>query len=42
MAKVEFHAGELFPQVGFIVTSRELQTRSVVRVGNMRGTAAEQ
>ena len=34
--------GGLFPQLGFIVTSRELQTRAVVRVGNMRCTTAEQ
>ena len=32
----------VFPQVDFMVTSRELQTRAVVRVCNMRGTAPEQ
>jgi len=40
--KVEFHVGGLFPQVDFMVASRELQTRAVVRVGNMRGNTLEQ
>ena len=31
VAKVEFHAGELFPRVGFIVTSLETPSRTVVR-----------
>ena len=38
MAKVEFHAGELFPRVGFIVTSLETDGRAVVRFYNKRGT----
>ena len=30
VAKVEFHAGELFPRVGFIVTNLETDSRVVV------------
>ena len=38
VAKVEFHAGELFPRVGFIVTNPQLRNRAVVRFYNKRGT----
>jgi len=38
-AKVEFHLGELFPRVGFIVTNLETDSRAVVRFYNQRGTA---
>jgi DDE family transposase len=31
VAKVEFHFGELFPRVGFIVTNLSLASRAVVR-----------
>ena len=31
VAKVEYHAGELFPRVGFIVTNLETPSRAVVR-----------
>ncbi len=31
VAKVEFHSGELFPRVGFIVTNLEADSRAVVR-----------
>jgi len=31
VAKVEFHAGELFPRLGFIVTNLETPSRAVVR-----------
>ena len=41
MAKVEFHFGELFPRVGFIVTNLETPSRSVVRFYNQRGTAEQ-
>jgi Transposase DDE domain group 1 len=41
VAKVEFHAGELFPRVGFIVTNLELPGRAVVRFYNKRGTAEQ-
>jgi hypothetical protein len=41
VAKVEFHFGELFPRVGFIVTNLELPSRAVVRFYNKRGTAEQ-
>jgi len=41
VAKVEFHAGELFPRVGFIVTTFETDSRAVVRFYNKRGTAEQ-
>ena len=41
VAKVEFHFGELFPRVGFIVTSLETESRAVVRFYNKRGTAEQ-
>src|SRR5215472_560518 len=40
-AKVEFHCGELFPRVGFIVTNLALDNRAVVRFYNKRGTAEQ-
>jgi hypothetical protein len=36
VAKVEFHFGELFPRVGFIVASLEADSRAVVRFYNKR------
>ena len=39
VAKVEFHFGELFPRVGFIVTNLETDSRGVVRFYNKRGRA---
>jgi len=41
VTKVEFHAGELFPRVGFIVTNLETPSRAVVRFYNKRGTAEQ-
>ncbi len=41
VAKAEFHAGELFPRVGFIVTNLETPSRAVVRFYNKRGTAEQ-
>jgi len=41
VAKVEFHCGELFPRVGFIVTNLALDNRAVVRFYNKRGTAEQ-
>ena len=41
VAKVEHHAGELFPRVGFIVTNLTLPSRVVVRFYNKRGTAEQ-
>jgi hypothetical protein len=36
---MEFHFGELFPRVGFIVTNLETDSRAVVRFYNKRRTA---
>jgi hypothetical protein len=41
VAKVEFHFGELFPRVGFIVTNFTASNRAVVRFYNKRGTAEQ-
>ncbi|HEV2173358.1 MAG TPA: IS1380 family transposase [Nitrospira sp.] len=41
VAKIEFHCGELFPRVGFIVTTLETDSRAVVRFYNKRGTAEQ-
>jgi hypothetical protein len=41
VAKVEFHCGELFPRVGFIVNSLATSSRAVVRFYNKRGTAEQ-
>ena len=41
VAQVEHHQGELFPRVGFIVTSLRMPSRSVVRFYNKRGTAEQ-
>ncbi len=41
MAKVEFHLGELFPTVGFIVTNRSLPDERVLAFYNQHGTAEQ-
>ena len=41
VAKVEWHAGELFPRVGFIVTNLNKQSKNVVKFYNGRGTAEQ-
>ncbi len=41
IAKVERHLGELFPRVGFIVTTLTGTNRAVVRFYNGRGTAEQ-
>ncbi|MGA8792476.1 transposase [Candidatus Binatus sp.] len=41
VTKVEFHCGELFPRVGFIVTNLGTSSRAVVRFYNKRGTAEQ-
>jgi hypothetical protein len=41
VAKVEFHFGELFPRVGFIVTNLVASSRAAVRFYNKRGTAEQ-
>ncbi len=41
VAKVEWHQGELFPRVGFIVTNMTAAPEGVVRFYNGRGTAEQ-
>ncbi len=41
VAKVEFHCGERFPRLGFIVTNLETDSRAVVPFYNKRGTAEQ-
>jgi hypothetical protein len=41
VAKVEFHCGELFPRVGFILTNLETDGRAVVRFYDRRGRAEQ-
>ncbi len=38
---MEFHFGELFPRVGFLVTNLKTDSRAVVRFYNKRGTAEQ-
>ncbi len=40
-AKVAWHAGELFPCVGFIVINLKRPTKCIVRFYNRRGTAEQ-
>ncbi|MBM4329249.1 MAG: transposase [Deltaproteobacteria bacterium] len=37
VAKIEWHDGELFPRIGFIVTNSKLPAGKVVKVYNRRG-----
>ena len=39
VAKVEWHPGELFPRVGFVVTNLSRSAERVVAFYNRRGTA---
>jgi hypothetical protein len=41
VAKIEWHAGELFPRVGFIVTNLAQHSKNVVKFYNGRGTAEQ-
>jgi len=41
VAKIEWHAGELFPRVGFIVTNLRLKSSNVVKFYNKRGTVEQ-
>jgi hypothetical protein len=41
VVKVEWHAGELFPRGGFIVTNLKGRSQKVVRFYNRRGTAEQ-
>ena len=38
MVRVAWHAGELFPRVGFIVTNLKWHSKKVVHFSNRRGT----
>ena len=41
VAKIEWHAGELFPRIGFIVTNLCWKCSNVVKFYNKRGTAEQ-
>ncbi len=41
VAKIEWHAGELFPRIGFIVTTLRWKSSNVVKFYNKRGTAEQ-
>ena len=41
VTKVEWHKGELFPRIGFIVTNLSRTAKRVVRFYNQRGTAEQ-
>jgi hypothetical protein len=41
IAKIEWHAGELFPRVNFVVTNLRWKSSNVVRFYNKRGTAEQ-
>ena len=41
VAKVEWHQGDLFPRVGFIVTNMRARARGIVHFYNGRGTAEQ-
>ena len=41
LVRWEFHFGELFPRVGFIVTNLEKDSRALVRFYHKRGTAEQ-
>lgn len=41
LARIEWHPGELFPRVGFIVTNLPMEPDWVVRFYNQRGTAEQ-
>jgi hypothetical protein len=41
VAKIEWHAGELFPRIGFIVTNRKDPAKGIVHFYNGRGTCEQ-
>ena len=41
MAKVEHHAGEFSPRLGFIVTNNQLASQKVIQFYNERGKAKQ-
>ncbi len=40
-AKIEWHAGELFPRIGFIVTNLRWKSSNIVKFYNKRGTTEQ-
>ena len=41
IAKVEWHPGDLFPRVGFVVTNLPMEPDWIIRFYNQRGTAEQ-
>ena len=41
IAKIEWHPGELFPKIGFVVTNLPMEPDEVTRFYNRRGTAEQ-
>jgi hypothetical protein len=41
VVRLAWHAGELFPRVGFVVTNLKLHSKKVVHFYNRRGTAEQ-
>ena len=41
VAKVEWHPGELFPHIGFVVTNLPMEPDWIIRFYNQRGTAGQ-
>jgi len=41
VAKVEWHQGELFPRIGFIVTTLSCPVKGIMQFYNGRGTAEQ-
>lgn len=41
IAKVEWHPGDLFPRMGFVVTNLPMEPDRVIRFYNQRGTAEQ-
>ena len=41
VAKIEFHPGDLFPRVGFVVTNLPTEPEWIIRFYNQRGTAEQ-
>ena len=41
IAKVEWHPGDLFPRVGFVVTNLPTKPEWIIRFYNPRGTAEQ-
>ncbi len=41
VAKVEWHQGDLFPRVGFVLTNMSARARGIVHFYNGRGTAEQ-